>query len=421
MKAVQILESVSDEQMKKSAEVLILLGGAVLCLAMYAHHLDFPSEPYYDEVYHVPTAREYLARSPVTTETVHPPLGKLLIAASIWFFGDTSWVWRLASLGSGILLIFIVFTLARILTQNFWTALLATFFFAVEGVHITQSRIAMLNSPMVLFMFASLLALLPYLMNPKAPRSRAFFVSGVCLGLALSIRWVSLGIAGVIGPFLFKRFFEEKNQWAFLRDAFLFYFLIPLAIYTAAHSVIPLVQGRPWIDIWNSQVHMARYHLTLTEPHGYGSEWWSWPLLVRPIWYFFERKEGLVYGIFCIGNPAVYWLILVAMGYVFIQWLKRLDTLHGIVLFGFLTQWLPWAWVGRVKFFHYFYAAVPFSVIALALLTQRIWQGGRVGKWVVVGYLLLVLVLFVYWYPLYTGIPISEPYFQNHLWFKSWV
>jgi len=408
-------------QMKKTSEVLILAVGAALCLAVYGCHLGFPTEPYYDEVYHVPTAREYLTRSPTTTDTVHPPLGKLLIAVSIWAFGDTPWVWRSASFAAGILLICLVFALVRKLTQNFWIALLAAFFLAVEGIQITQSRIAMLNAPMMLFMFGSLLAVLPYLKDLKAPRSRSFFASGVCLGLAVSIRWVSLGILGVIGLFLFKRFFEEKNQWAFLRDALLFFFLVPLAIYVSAHLVIPLVQGRPWMDIWNYQLHMARYHATLTEPHGYGSEWWGWPLLVRPIWYFFERKEELVYGIFCIGNPAIYWMIPVAMAYVLFQWLRKLDTLHGIVLFGFLTQWLPWAWIGRVKFFHYFHAAVPFAVIAVALLFERIWHMGRAGKWIVAGYLLLVLVMFVYWYPLYTGIPISEAYFQNHLWFKSWV
>ena len=75
----------------------------------------------------------------------------------------------------------------------------------------------------------------------------------------------------------------------------------------------------------------------------------------------------------------------------------------------------------RVKFFHYFDMAMPFVVIAFAMLLEKLWCSGRGGKALALGYLILVAGFFIYWYPLLTGFPISEKYFRNHLWFKSWV
>jgi dolichyl-phosphate-mannose--protein O-mannosyl transferase len=143
--------------------------------------------------------------------------------------------------------------------------------------------------------------------------------------------------------------------------------------------------------------------------------------LIRPIWYFFERRNELVYGILCIGNPAVYWVGPFAMSYVLFKWLEKHTFQYTFILAGFFSQWLPWLLPKRVEFFHYFYAAIPFEFMAIALLLQRFWQIPKVGKWIVACYLLAVAGMFIYWYPLYTGLPISEASYRNHLWFKAWI
>lgn len=399
----------------------LLIFGALACLFFYSYRLEFPPTKYFDEVYFPTTAKEYLSLKQTTTDTAHPPLGKLLMSLSILAFGDVSWAWRLVSLISGLFLILTVYALAKKILKQLWMALFVTFLFATEGMHLTQSRIAMLNAPMMLCMFLSLLAVIPYFIDKNAPRTRAFAMSGAFLGIAVAIRWVGVAIVGVIGIFLIKRFLEEENKLLFLRDFVLFYVALPVFVYFASHIIIPLGQGYPWKNIWTYQFHMARYHATLKEGHGYGSAWWGWPLLVRPIWYFFERKEGFVYGILCIGNPAIYWMIPFAMGYVLFKWLEKPSTLYALILVGFFQAWLPWAVIGRVKFFHYFYPATPFIAMAIALWMQRIWQIGPRGRIIVTAYVMLVAILFLYWYPVYTGLPMTEAFFQNHLWFKSWI
>ena len=80
--------------------------------ALYAFGLDFPATQYYDEVYHVKTAREFLTLSG-NTDTSHPPLGKILIMLSMRVFGDHSWVWRSVPLAAGMGVLFLFFLLAE--------------------------------------------------------------------------------------------------------------------------------------------------------------------------------------------------------------------------------------------------------------------------------------------------------------------
>jgi dolichyl-phosphate-mannose--protein O-mannosyl transferase len=412
---------VAIASMKISWKKIAVGAGLLIGIALYTAHLNFPAKPYFDEVYHVKTARQFLHFSRTMTDTVHPPLAKLVMTFSMLVFGDHPWTWRLPSLLCGLMTILTVFYIARLLIKDKRTALLTAFLFSLEGLHLTQSRIAMLNAQMMMWMMLTLAAMLPYLMDRQYPRSRSFLYSGLFLGLAVSCRWVGILVLPVLLIFMAGKFFQERNKLAFLRDFFLFIMLVPALIYAASHSIMMVTQDLRWKDIWDYQFRMWHYHATLREGHRYGSEWWSWPVLLRPIWYFFVSKNQIVNGILCIGNPAIYWLMPFALGYILFKWIEERSFLYGFILMGFFSQWLPWAWIGRTKFFHYFYSAVPFAILAVVLLLQRIWQIEKTGKWVVAAYLAIVIGLFIYWYPLYAGWPISETYFRNHMWFTAWI
>lgn len=319
----------------------------------------------------------------------------------------------------------VLFLLARDLSRHFWIALLTVFLFAVEGIHLTHSRMANSISLMNLCMMLSILAMVPYWMQKDYSRRKAFFLAGVCLGLGLAVRWVALGVTPVLGVFLIPKFLEEKNKAAFLGDFVLFFILIPALIYLSCHAILPMAADSSWAGLWKRHTVMWQWHVETPLKHRYQSSWWSWPLLIRPFWLFFERKAGLVYGILCIGNPAIYWIIPFAMAYVFLKFIEERKFFDGFILAGFFTQWLPWAFIekakGGITFFYYFYPAMPFALMAIALLIQRFWRIGKIGKGIVIAYLVLVALLFIYWYPLLTGYPIREAYFRNHLWFKSWI
>ena len=386
---------------------------------LYTSRLSFPEKEYYDEVYHVKTAREFLALKG-NTDTAHPPLGKLLIALSIRTFGDFPWAWRLVPCLAGLGAILVFQRLARRVFESDSFGWLAAMLFALDGISFTQARIAMLNAAMMFFMLLTVLFFIKIL-ESSGREKKYFFLCGVFLGLGVATRWVSLAVLPVLGM-IFLGQFRRVESWAdFLFKALLFLVILPMAIYFSSHIILFWSQGYKGWDILKYQVQMFRYHASLHATHHYGSPWWSWPLLKRPIWYFFERRAGLVYGILCIGNPAVIWALAPAAIYLVWQLFSPRGRVCAFILMGFLSQWLPWAFVSRVKFFHYFYTAMPFLALAITFALKDLWQSGKPGRIAGAFYIVLVLGLFAYWYPLLAGCPISEAYFENHLWFKSWI
>src|SRR3546814_14723108 len=47
--------------------------------------------------------------------------------------------------------------------------------------------------------------------------------------------------------------------------------------------------------------------------HTYQSSWWSWSLMLPPIWYLYAPADGTMRGILMICNPANLWGGLVAV------------------------------------------------------------------------------------------------------------
>lgn len=423
---------VSGQRKSLVASLLIALFGIIL----YSYRIGYPESMYFDEVYHVATGREFLNLSPFT-ENVHPPLGKLFISLSIAIFGNHSWSWRLPSLFCGILSLVVLFHIVFQLTKNYFTSLLSVFFFLLDGLSMTQARIAMLNAPMLFFMLLSLWGALLFEAE-QSPKWRFLCLSGISLGLAVATRFVALGIimpiAMVLGRWVWRNLFTKKlttPRASFVFMLLLFYGLVPFLIYFAAHIIIPVIFHRNLLsaqgffqavrDIWDYQINMFHYHVTLKESHRYGSSWLDWPLMSRPIWFHYKEIQGQARGILCLGNPAIFWMMPLAIGYSLFNCLKRKDFAHVIAVIGFLSQWLPWALISRVKFFHYFYACMPFVALSLSLLVQRLLREGPVMKGIVIGYLVFVIVSFAYWYPLYVGYPMSIPALEHHLWFNRWI
>lgn len=395
----------------------LFLGLFFLILAgLYAYRLNFPGDMYYDEVYHVKTAREFVTLSG-NTDTSHPPLGKEMIAASIILLGDKPWVWRSTALLCGLGSLFIFFLLARRFFKDEKAALAALFLLALDGISITQSRIAMLNTTMFLSM---LLSLWFFIRGLDRGKFSDWLGTGLFFGLAFATRWVGAGIFAVLLLAWFTRDKETQHKPSLL-TAMICFVLVPAIIYFASHWIFLFLNGYTWKDLFTYQVRMLQYHAGLKAGHNYGSAWWSWPIMSRPIWYFFERKESTIFGILCIGNPAVFWMFFPALGYLVWNLFKTGSRQTAFVLAGYFSQWMPWAVIGRVKFFHYYYSCMPFVALALVLYLKALCETGRRGRIFAAVYLALVLGMFFYWYPLYVGYPIGEKYFQNHLWFKSWI
>jgi hypothetical protein len=126
---------------------------------------------YFDEVYFPRTAYE-LNNNLELYEWVHPPLGKQIIAVFMKVFGNNPFAFRLPGNIAGILIIFVMYVLAKTLFKKTRYAVLAALVMALDGMHFVQTRIGTMDSFLVLFIMASYLFMLKYVLLSKLKSER---------------------------------------------------------------------------------------------------------------------------------------------------------------------------------------------------------------------------------------------------------
>ena len=204
--------------------------------------------------------------------------------------------------------------------------------------------------------------------------------------------------------------------WAWIGACLL---VIPLAVY--ALSYVPYLQlghafasgpsgaGYGWsLDELHSQ--MFGYHFGLTAPHASASPWWSWPLALKPTWFFnasYDARQIAV--IYNGGNPLLFWAGVPAIvACAVLAWRRRSPALVLIVA-AFAFQLVPWTRIERATFAYHYLTAVIFAMIAVAYVVDELL---RRPAWreLAIGYLALVVVAAVLIYPLGAALPMPDWY-----------
>nr|HML48228.1 glycosyltransferase family 39 protein [Clostridia bacterium] len=151
---------------------------------------------YFDEIYHARTGYEHL-HSLNPLETSHPPLGKVLIMFAIRVFGMTPFGWRFAGTVVGILMVPAMYLMGmQLFKQRRW-AFLSAFLMAFDCMHLTQTRIATIDSYPVLFIILSYLCMFRYLqMSVFRDGVRRTLVPlalcGLFMGLGMASKWIGI-------------------------------------------------------------------------------------------------------------------------------------------------------------------------------------------------------------------------------------
>ena len=106
-------------------------------------------------------------------------------------------------------------------------------------------------------------------------------------------------------------------------------------------------------------------------------------------------------------------------------WLTRRDWRAGAALLGVAAGWVTWLpFVSRTKFYYYALEFEPFLIICIVLCLGLILGSASsrlhraIGSIVVALYVLAVLVVFWYFYPILSGkiIPYSD--WLSHMWYQ---
>lgn len=387
----------------------------VLAFALAARLLGlwYPATEYYDEVYHAFTAQEMLRGNPAAWEWssqappgyayewTHPPLAKLLMVVGLWLPGEQeSFGWRLpaALLGTGV--VYLVYLLGRSLLHSESGGLAGAAVFALDGLPLAMSRVGMND---VYLLFASLAALYFFLKD-------RYLLSSVFLGLALASKWSAVWVVPVLLALLVL--FRRR-----LRAGMLWFLPVPPLVYLAAYSPFFLT-GHTAAQFIELHQQMWWYQTNLAATHVYQSPWWSWPLLLRPLWMFTAARDALVSNIYAMGNPVVFWSGLAALAAAAVAGVTQRQRALLVVPIAWAAFFLPWALSPRILFIQHYLPALPFLALASGWLLVTLWNGR--WRWIVLVYLLAAIAAFLFFYPHWTGIFVPRWWDDLYYWLPSW-
>jgi hypothetical protein len=206
----------------------------------------------------------------------------------------------------------------------------------------------------------------------------------------------------------------------------LFFIIIPVIIYSLSFFPIMAVPGEKHTvtQLIQYQKDMYNYHSKLVATHPFSSAWWEWPLIMRPIWYYNgqEVSAGNVSSIASFGNPAIWWVGLLAVIAAIFVSRQRKDKGMFVVLIAYFSQYVPWMLVSRLTFIYHYFAMVPFLILSIVYMIKVLLEKKPEWRVYVAAYLTLVLGLFVLFYPVLSGMVVDKSYVNNMLrWFYSWT
>lgn len=374
-------------------------------------NLSFPAKQVFDEVYFPVFAAKYLTGTPFYD--VHPPLGKFFIAVGIWAVGDTPLGWRIVPALVGIAFVALMGLLVWRLTRNSVAVALTILFVAIDGAFVVYSRVGLMDGILMAAIFHAIL------ISTFPPRKGQWFWLALSLAIAAAIKWPAAAVA--LPMYWYCR--RQKTEMEFLRSlpvAVVLYFLIVVAGFAIT------TEANPFTEAWSWHQSAFNYHATITATHPWGSAWWSWPFLQRPVLFLYDRlPDGSIQLMNSIGNPALWWLstlaVIASVGEVIrALWGRwRLFWEHPLVpmLLGYFAMWLPWILVDRVVFLYHYLPAYGFALLMLVYWLSWAWQRGwRFLIWLTLIGILLTGFLYFRWSLGWWQTPTNHP-----ILLKSWL
>ena len=455
----------------------------------------------FDEVYYAKFANNYLTQTEFFN--AHPPLSQYIIAISIWIgshlpFGQeivnnetgsslAPWTYRWINALTGSFIPIVVGAIAYQLTKRRSYGFIAALLIALDGLFLVESRYALNNVYLVILGLLGQLCLIVALQNRQLNKKKWLALAGVSFGASAAIKWNGLAfllavyllwvLAWIIDFLVAKRKYESTSPLENLTRLNLIQFtlnllIIPLITYSILW--IPHIILNPKYGFWEMQKQIFSYHQRIgsgPDTHPYCSQWFTWPLMIRPVVYFYKntglldqpesslpplppgignpKDNPLIFDVHAMGNPVLWWLSAVAMlSLVLIlinciwDWEKKRQARHNkikrkehirfpsasemwllVYLFlNWLANFLPWVKVTRCTFIYHYMGAAVFAILALAWWLYR-WLNSQQTHLKIMGVtvIFLILIAFIFWMPVYLGLPLSPQNWQMRMWFRSWI
>lgn len=92
------------------------------------------------------------------------------------------------------------------------------------------------------------------------------------------------------------------------------------------------------------------------------------------------------------------------------------------LLINWVANWTPWITVTRCVFLYHYMSAFVFAALILAWWIDRSLQSDfPVFRLIGTVVVFLIILGFVFWMPIFLGLPLSPEQWKMRMWFPSWI
>lgn len=440
--------------------VLVLLG--LVTRFIYIWH---PEQVVFDEVHFGKFVSAYFKGEYYFD--IHPPLGKLLIAFVTYISGFTPG-FTFGSIGEhytdygfvimralpnlfGALLPACVYFLVRSLRGS----LLAAFFCGVavlcENGLLAQSHFIFVDSMLLFFGFSGVILFFWYRNISSKPT--ILLISGVLIGCSFSVKWTGLSFLAIALGVCFLDFIYKNHKFrqfvakcsVLLVVSILVYMTVFAVHFSLLHNsgrgdkfmspgFLKTLEGSKYENdetITGSGYFEKFFELNkimylsnrnLNAEHHNSSQYYTWPVMKRSVYYWVESygsdKKSRIY---MLGNPFVWWTSLAALILGIVFWKPLSPEKKLFLYFGWLINFLPFVFIGRVMFLYHYFPALLFSIVIMSIfLFDDLKYNMRLKMYMFAGLVLLYVAGFLFFAPLTYGLPLSPEQYDLRMWLDSW-
>ncbi|QTX04092.1 dolichyl-phosphate-mannose--protein mannosyltransferase [Agromyces archimandritae] len=294
------------------------------------------------------------------------------------------------------------------------------------------------------------------------------FAAGAAFGATAAVKWSGLYFLAAFGVYLVVVDALARRRaglpfWAsaaILKQGpvtVLLYLPVALVVYLASWTGWFATEGgydRHWAEdpanaagglfawvptalqsLWHYHSSAYDYHIGVHSPHPWQAAPWSWLLMIRPTNMYFHTQEtptcgagSCVESIMGIGNPLIWWAAAAAVLYLVYRLARYREWRVGLILMGLVAGYLPWLMYSeRTVFQFYTIAFQPYTILALVFViglivgrpTDPEWRRTR-GLATVGVFLTAVLLVTLFFYPVWAAIPVPPLFRQLHFWLPTW-
>lgn len=367
---------------------------------------------------------------------VHPPLGKWIISLGMMAISPANgWGWRMTTALLGTASVLLLMLIAKRMTRSTTFAVIAGLLMAIDGLAISMSRVALLDTPLMFFVLLAFLFVLrdrertmtriaetvaaryegdqPPLWGPILWNRPWIIAAGAALGAATAVKWSGVWVLAALGVYLVVTDALARRRagvlvWPTdsLRQAgatFVLFVPVAFVVYLASWTGWLVTNGgydrhvadaHPATGFWSwvprSLQSLWTYHVTMynsaagiVSPHAYRSPAWEWPLLLRPTGMYYhhdalgqngcQAANGCSAVVSSIPNPLIWYAAVAAVIYLAYRFVISRDWRYALILTGVASTYVPWLFFpDRTIFQFYTVLILPFMLLALTFALRDI-------------------------------------------------